>query len=290
MDLKNKSEEMNKKLKIAAFIVAMVLIVGVGWFANELVGNPISKMLATNAAERHLEAEYADKDFYIDRVTYSFKDCNYYAYVKSQSSVDSEFTLCISGGGKLKWDSYEDRVVKGWNTANRLSTEYREVVDSVLESPTFPFGHDIGFGELQCISREYAHTEGIPEYALITEDLVLDKVYNIAELGKEAGHLVLYVQDEAVTVERAAEVLLELKYLMDEAGVPFYAIDFVLEYPRNEDGTWREGRIETQDFLSKDIYEEGMVERVNAANEAAIAYHAGEDAEKADLMEKLQGQ
>jgi len=46
------------------------------------------------------------------------------------------------------------------------------------------------------------------------------------------------------------------------------------------DSPRKEGRVETIEFLYHDIYEEGMVERVDAANEAAIAYHAKRDTEK----------
>ena len=39
---------MKKKiLKIAALVIAIALIIGICWFANGLVGNPISKSLAT---------------------------------------------------------------------------------------------------------------------------------------------------------------------------------------------------------------------------------------------------
>ena len=61
-------------LKIAAFVFAIALIVGVCVFANALVGNPISKAMATTTAEKHIEENYADKDFEIERVTFSFKD------------------------------------------------------------------------------------------------------------------------------------------------------------------------------------------------------------------------
>ena len=63
-----------KVLKIAAFVFAIALIVGVCIFANALVGNPISKALAINTAEKYLEENYEDKDFEIERVTFSFKD------------------------------------------------------------------------------------------------------------------------------------------------------------------------------------------------------------------------
>lgn len=278
---------MKKGLKIAALIAALTLIVCVGLFANELVGNPISKMLATHRAEEYLSENYAETDFYIERVSYSFKDCNYYAYIESPSSVDSSFTLCISRAGKLKWDSYEDRVLNKQNTADRLSMEYRAMVKAVLESPDFPFICDIGYGELYIISREYIGMEGVVDYVIPAQELELDGEYDVRELGARAGQLVLYVWDETVTVERAAEILLETKRLLDEAGIPFYATHFVLQYPKNEDSTWPEGRVEVLEFLASDIYAEGMVERMRAADEATKAYYASEDAKNADLMEKL---
>ena len=63
-----------KVLKIIALVVAMALIVGVCIFANSLVGNPISKWVANNTAEKHLEEKYGEKDFVIERVNFSFKD------------------------------------------------------------------------------------------------------------------------------------------------------------------------------------------------------------------------
>lgn len=61
---------------------------------------------------------------------------------------------------------------------------------------------------------------------------------------------------------------------MNEGGVPFYSINFVLQYPRLEgNGTRPEGQVEVMEFLYTDIYEDGMAERVKSANEAAIAYY-----------------
>ena len=88
-------------LKIAAFVFAIILIAGVSVFANSLVGNPISKAIAKNTAEKHLEETYADKDFEIERVSFSFKDGYYHAFVCSPSSIDSDFTILIDMWGKM---------------------------------------------------------------------------------------------------------------------------------------------------------------------------------------------
>ena len=113
-----------KYLKIVAFIIAMVLFVGVAWFANALNGNPVSKFLAQKTAQKYLAEHYDDTDYYIDSVSYSFKDGNYHAFIKSPTSMDTEFSLYITMFGEFRFDTYED-VVDGFNTARRIDQEYR---------------------------------------------------------------------------------------------------------------------------------------------------------------------
>ena len=272
---------MKKKiLKIVAVIISIVLIVGVCVIVNAFVGNPISKHLATNTAEKHLEEKYSDRDFEIEKVIYNLKDGNYHAFIKSPSSIDSHFTVLIDMWGNLEIDNYENDVLTGWNTANRLGNEYRDKVDSILDSQSFLYAVDIGFGDIEFIPTEYAKDPSVPDYAIIIEDLKLDGEYDINELGSKAGKLTIYIDDETVSFERLAELILEVKKIFDNANVKFYALDFVLEYPKDENGTKKEGRVEVRNFLYADIYEEDMIERVKASDEAANAYYAEQDAEK----------
>ena len=268
-------------LKIAALVFAIVLIVGVCIFANGLVGNPISKAIATNTAEKHLEETYADKDFEIERVFYSFKDGYYHAFIYSPSSIDSDFTILIDMWGKLRYDTYEDRVLSGGNTADRISRDYRAVVDKVLDSQAFPYNEHIGYGDFDFYPRVHLEEYSVPEYALITEDLTLDAFYDVNELGAKHGKLTIYIDDDTVSYERLSEILLDIRRIFDDSGVKFYVIDCVLEYQKNEDSSKKqEGRVEVREFLYADIYEEGMVERVKASDEAANAYYDEQDAEK----------
>ena len=268
-------------LKIAAFVFAIALIVGVCIFANALVGNPISKAVATNTAEKHIEENYADKDFEIERVTFSFKDGYYHAFIYSPSSIDSDFTILVDMWGKLRYDTYEDRVLSGGNTADRISRDYRAVVDKVLDSQAFPYNEHIGYGDFDFYPRVHLEEYSVPEYALITEDLTLDAFYDVNELGAKHGKLTIYIDDDTVSHERLAEILLDIRRIFDDSGVKFYVIDCVLEYQKNEDSSKKqEGRVEVREFLYADIYEDGMVERVKASDEAANAYYDEQDAEK----------
>ena len=276
-------------LKIAAFVFAIALIAGVCVFANALVGNPISKAMATNTAEKHIEENYADKDFEVERVTFSFKDGYYHAFIYSPSSIDSDFTILVDMWGKLRYDTYEDRVLSGGNTADRISRDYRAAVDKVLDSQAFPYNEHIGYGDFDFYPRVHLEEYSIPEYALITEDLTLDAFYDVNELGAKHGKLTIYIDDDTVSYERLSEILLDIRRIFDDSGVKFYVIDCVLEYQKNEDSSKKqEGRVEVREFLYADIYEEGMVERVKASDEAANAYYDEQDAEKLKEIQEYQ--
>ena len=267
-------------LKILALCAGIILILGVCIFANSLVGNPISKALATSSAKKHLKENYANTYYELGDVSYSFKDGYYHAQVFSPRSIDSSFSLLINGLGELRYDYYENNVTNGWNTAYRLRDDYRKTVDTLIESDSFPYAVILGYGDLEFITAEYKDMPDIPEYALLTNDLTLDSYYNVNELGKKAGVLTLYIADETVSEERLAEILLGIRECFDRAGVGFYIIDCVLEYPQNENAEYRYGNVEISEFLYSDIYADGLVERVKAAAEKAENYYAEQDAEK----------
>lgn len=264
---------MKKKiLKILALVVAIVLIIGVGLFANALVGNPVSKYLATKSANEYIEKTYSDKDFVIEEVTYDFKTGGYYARVTSPTSIDSHFSLSFNWLGKLVLDCYDD-VTTGWNTAMRLEDDYRNAVKAVTESKDFSEKYFLAYGEIPCVLSDYPIDEEKPEYALQRKDLVLDKVYDIREVGANHGKLVLWAQDDEVTIERLAELLLDVKNKFDKSGVTFKAVEFILE-PTKEEGQplMSDEQIKIRNFYYSDIYEDGLVERVKKANQETIEY------------------
>lgn len=272
-----------KSLRLLAACAAFIIIAGLCWFANALVGNPVSKMLALRTAENHLAEVYPGTDYCIDRVSYNFKDGDYIAIVTSPSSIDTVFSLSITMLGTLRWDSYED-VTSGFNTAQRLDREYRELVDSVLGNPAFPYESDIDYGVLDIHPVQEGggskYADGASPYFIDQRELVLDKLYDVRELGRRAGLLVLYIDSDTVSIERAAEIMLDIKARFDDAGIPFAAIDFVLQYPKPEEGRRPEQDVRVAGFPYEDIYEAGMTERVAEADKELRAYYAEQDAKE----------
>ena len=264
-------------LKISALCLAVVLIVGVCWFANSLVGNPISKIMARNAAEKYLETNYPNKGYELEEVSYSFKDGGYYAHAVSARSMDGNFTLRISMLGKIWGDDYSSRVEGHGNVAMRLFFEYRDMVDTVLDSHAYPYTVSMGYGDLEFdleVGKEAV------EGALDGSELVNDRFYNVGELGAKNGKLVLYIDSDTVTSERAAEILLKTRELLDQSGISFYSVHFVLQYPPYDPErsyARPEGEINLKDFLYADIYEEGMTERVIKCAEDTRNYYNAQD-------------
>ena len=269
---------MKKKiLKVLALVVAIALIIGVGLFANALVGNPVSKYLAAKSANEYLEKNFSDKDFQIEEVTYDFKTGGYYARVTSPTSIDSHFSILLNFVGKVDYDTYDD-VTTGWNTAYRLEEDYRNAVKAITESKDFSEKYFIAYGEIPCVLSDYPIDEEHPEYALQKEELVIDKIYDIKEVASQHGKLVLYAYDDEVTHERLAELLLDVKNKFDNSGVTFKAVDFVLEPPKVEGEPYMsDEQIQIRNFYYSDIYEDGLVERVKKANQETIEYYEEQD-------------
>lgn len=99
---------MKKKiLKSIVVILAICIVVTIGVFLNEIFGNPVSKMLAERAAIEHLEKNYCDSDFIIEKVGYDFKNMHYYAKIVSSADSNKFFYISTDSKGKNLEDNYD---------------------------------------------------------------------------------------------------------------------------------------------------------------------------------------
>ncbi|MFI3250881.1 MAG: hypothetical protein R3Y07_07960 [Eubacteriales bacterium] len=252
-----------KILKIIAFLVATTLTLGVVFFAHAFLGNPVSKYICTKSAEKYLAQTYGETDFVLEEVNYNFKTGGYYAHISSPSSADSHFSLDFSLFGALQRDYYH-YVSDGWNTLMRCEDGYRELVQSVLSAPDFPYISELDFGSFISSDDKFRNLQG---------SFVLDQEFDYEGLGKEYGELVYYAQVEEITLEKMCEVLLGIKGIFDEKEVYFCRISLCLEKPYIDGYKNFEGEtLRIENFLSEDIYEEGLLERVTKAKEEYDVY------------------
>ncbi len=259
-----------KICKIIAAVIAFALIAGLSYFAFALLGNPITYSIVKSKAKKYVAENYADEGYVLTDVSYSFKFGDYLAHVEKPGSEDCRFTVFYGTLGKFSRDDYAN-IEDGSNVQRRLNMRYRELCDTVLESAAFPYSSDISFGDLvfEGDGQDFYQTK----FGLSESILKPDAVYDIPELGRQAGRITVDVDSEDVSPEKAAEVLLNIKTLMEQGGAPFYAINLELEAP---DGRY----CELVNFLAADIHEDGLVERVNANRQKTEELYALETEKK----------
>ena len=259
--------------KILLKVVAGGLLCVVLFFANALFGNPLSATLARFAAQRYVAQEYSHLNLKIDKVGFSFKDCDYYAKVSSPTSVDTHFNIDISMLGKVKRDTYES-VIGGYNTATRLNNEYRELVRAAKEGLAATCEIDTLTGDLNGSGYDCGW---LADYGLRESELVVDGEYDILELAARHGGLYINVRDEDVSYERGAEILSGIAARLEKAGVPFYAVDFTLQKPKREDGVREDISLWLLDFPAADIGGADFEQKVKEGHERTMEYFGEEN-------------
>lgn len=272
---------MKKSVKILAGISAFVLIGGILWFANGFLGNPISKIIANHTAKKYVTENYSNMQLEVSDASYNFKTGYYHVQVKSPISKDTYFSISISPLGKVQYDSYEENVIKKFNTYTRLNESYWTKIKDIFEDKEFPYKSDICFGELkekslENLSDEY--TEFGPIYGLNLSELELDKNYNVNELSKSSGHIVFYAIDDDVSIKKASEILLDIKNILDSQNISFYAIDFTLKKAISDSKS-----IDVREFLYSDIYEENLENRIKKASDELKEYNKKQDEIKKEM-------
>ncbi len=277
---------MNKTVKILAGCLAFFLIGGLLWLANGFVGNPVSRIMAKQCAQQYIAEQYPDHALEIERVSFSFKCGHYYAHVFSPDSRDTHFSLSISPLGELQYDSYNHDVRNKWNTFMRIDQAYRKAAESIFDSEDFPYPSWISYAEIaNAGKREVAEASFFTQYGIRAADLTLDQDFDLEAIGKTAGHIVFYTEDEDVSIERAAEILLGIREELDKNHITFYAIDFELReaLPEDEKPDPNREAIRVREFLYEDIVPEGMEARIGDAHAALQDYYDKKDAERTQV-------
>jgi hypothetical protein len=277
---------MKKKiLKISAAILSLTLMISIITFISALAGNPVSEYLATKSATEYLEINHGNEDFVIEEVYHDFKTGGYHAEIISPTSMDRYFSLSFNLLGKLTHDTYDD-ITTGRNTVMRIDREYRNVVENAIKNKEFSRRYSIAYGEIAFVLSDQPINKETPMYAMRPEELIIDKEYDINEIGAKHGEIIIYAYDDDVSVERLAKLLLEAKQEFDKAGVTFKTIEFVLEKEKIEGQTLADDeQIRVRNFYYEDIYEKDLTERVRISNEKAIKYY--EQQEKIKEVEAL---
>ena len=127
---------MSKTMKIILYTALAILLAIVLFIVLSLFGNPISKIMAEKAADQYLETHHRDLDLVHERAYYNFKDGTYVVELWDKNSIDTKFTLEYDSFGKMKRDTFDDRL---FNTFRRYMGFLDDLADEIAKDSGLDF-------------------------------------------------------------------------------------------------------------------------------------------------------
>ncbi len=249
-------ENSAKKRGIYVFST-IFLVVCLGVLSNGFMGNPLSKHLSNVAAKDYVQEKYSDMALETSKASYNFKTGGYSVEVLSKNKPDTHFSLSFDWRGKLQYDTYVKGETERFNAWQRVDQEYREWTEKAFNKD-FPFESEISFGTIGDDSEEKGLEPNIQ--------------YDLKEIGKEKGKIVLYVTTDKLDKVKMAEVLIEVKNIFDKKKLNFKTIDLTLQEPLKDNVEGRES-LTIMDFEYKDIKIRDLEEKIQKNIEKTIAFY-----------------
>lgn len=123
-------------MKIILYTALAILLAIVLFIVLSLFGNPISKIMAEKAADQYLETHHRDLDLVHERAYYNFKDGTYVVELWDKNSIDTKFTLEYDSFGKMKRDTFDDRL---FNTFRRYMGFLDDLADEIAKDSGLDF-------------------------------------------------------------------------------------------------------------------------------------------------------
>lgn len=127
---------MSKTIKIILYTALAILLAIVLFIVLSFFGNPISKIMAEKAADQYLETHHRDLDLVHERAYYNFKDGTYVVELWDKNSIDTKFTLEFDSFGKMKRDTFDDRL---FNTFRRYMGFLDDLADEIAKDSGLDF-------------------------------------------------------------------------------------------------------------------------------------------------------
>lgn len=269
---------MSKKTKKIIIVVSILIMV---YLFIPFFRNPLSDMITKMQVKNYLRENYAGMGYEIESSEYSYVEPGYRYVVAVPGSIDRHFEIYTKKYGGAFYDTYDTDVALNFNVADRLRQEYHDMISPLLEDETvFSCISGYGGGYIHCetskgIEAEMEFDGKYTRYTLAVEDLIPDHEYDINEIAKDHGRIVLHLEREKISYKDAAEVLLKLRQIMDSEGIAFKYADVILSTPYTGigDGSTVGGEIAIRSFLYDDIYEEGLTGRVEKAYKEYMEFY-----------------
>lgn len=254
-----------KRCKPTAIIVFAALLIFMGFFAASFFGNPVSAFLCKRSAEKYIRENYPS--YHVVNTRYNFKTGYYHAAVDCSGKLDAKFYIDMDLMGNVRYGSYDYYVKSKHNTYRRLNNEYDELIDSALENSQYNITRSGG-----CIlcrideQVEYKDLYNPDDVWLDDKEVQPERQFDYKDLGEKYGRITVWAEEDDVSYKNAAAITMEIKELMDDAGVKFYYLGLYLRQPKGENGYDDIEGIHFSALRYSDIYPESLEERIEAAH------------------------
>ncbi len=238
-----------KRIHWSTIILVIILLLFLSFIASFIMafyGNPITAAIATNKIRSYVSETYPEMELEVPKAGYNFKFKEYISHVKSNTSPDTHFDVSWVKG-KI-FDTYESFVIGRGNTFDRLSREFSDKVEQILQKE-FPYQTSILFADLGKEEQNIKH-------------LTLDMPLDVSNPPMPAG-LTIYIMSHDASYEFLSARILELKQIMEENSIPIDTYTVVVEEPLidGEEKADPEGeRIYLFDFPSNKISSDNLIE------------------------------
>lgn len=229
-----------KFLLITALIIVLpyVLLLGAFWIGGMWQSHIAETVIDVKASE-YIRENYPENDFVVDNAFHVFKDNCYRVKVRSSSSRDTYFELDYDDQThELRQDSYESAVLGGYNTCQRIISEYDTLVRNALEPMPNLHRMNIDFCRY---SESGSPTMSFSPTGLDRSTLVQDRDYDVAVMANDYGYLELEFHDseENIHILQALKLLTEADRILRERGVGYYVLELTLSNGTDSDNRSR---------------------------------------------------
>jgi len=119
-------------LRVMAAITAMIIIGLIAFITNAFTGNPISAHFAKKKLVSYATKKYPNMKLSFSKAEYSFKDGGYTIKASDSNSTDTHFMVTRRSDGYI-YDGYENYVLGGFNTLDRLGKEMTKDMEPFLK-------------------------------------------------------------------------------------------------------------------------------------------------------------
>lgn len=215
-----------KKILFYSFLSIFILVIAIVAFIvfSIMQDNKEQKALI----EDYFETHYGDTDYVIEKIFNNFPISGYVAKISSPSSPDTYFEIRYAFKDRIE-DTYEEDVLSGKNTFERVQDMYNQLVNEAIAKNNVDINYSSIWG------RYYSSRDNPDELFLNPEDLRLDKKYNVDDLGTKHGEIEIYAHDEEIQYETVERMMLQVKEVLDNEGIPFVNMSVTLKEPTDEE-------------------------------------------------------